>query len=326
MTDETTAGLSRDIQEAFRRNTGGLSAACEQARDLVASFPVPDPEVPEHWAEFALLTGQLRVLLGYLAEAGVPSSAPGAFRSVVLADLSYLNAADTGLPGRTLAGWICRRWTVELGVEHPDRISAHERYAALCLAVGAGDEAVGLLRSLHRLCAKLSGPRSPAALSVAADLCGALSRTGDHQSALRLGQDLVPVCTEVLGGDSDTALRAVSGLAGALRGLGGLPAAFGAYREVHEKSVRTRGQDHLSTLRAADDLAIAAQDLENHELALTLNQDLLQRYKRLLGGNATSSFDEDKRIRRTRDRLSSSLRALGRDDEAEALYGPRPDF
>lgn len=326
MTGEAMVGLSRDVQNIFRRNRAGIPEACERARDRIAAFPVPDPETPEHWADFAVLTGQLRVLLGYLAEADVSSVEPRTFRSVVLADLRYLHAADTGRPGRTLAGWICRQWTAELGVEHSDRISAYERYAALCLSVGADDEAVRLLTSLHKLRTRLSGSQSPATLGVAADLCGALSRFGDHQAALQLGQDIVPVCTTLLGGDSDTTLRAVSGLAGALRGMGGLSAAFGAYRDVHEKYVRAWGPDHLKTLRAADDMAITAHDLENHEVALAMNRDVLQRYERLLGGTSKSSFNEDKRIERARDRLSATLRALGREEEARAVYGPQPDF
>jgi hypothetical protein len=326
MTGEAMAGLRRDIQEIFRRNTAGIPAACEQARDRIAAFPVADPEAPEHWDDFEALTEQLRVLLGYLAEAYVPSSEPSRFRSVVLADLRYLHAADAGLPGRVLAGWICAEWTAELGVEHPDRISAYERYAAICLSVGAGDEAVRLLKAMHKLRARLSGSQSPAALGVAASLCGALSQSGDHQSALQLGEDIVPVCTQVLGGDSDTTLRAVSGLADALRGMGGLSAAFGVYRDVHEKYRRVWGPDHLSTLQAADNVAITAHDLEEHEVALAVNRDAMQRYERLLGGNARSWFEKDKRIKRARARLRATLQALGRDEEARAVYGPQPDF
>ena len=178
MTGSAMAGLRRDIQEIFGRNRASIPAACEQARDRLAAFPVPDPEVPEYWDDFEALTGQLRVLLGYLAEAGVSSTEPAEFRSVVLADLHYLYVADVGRSGRTLAGGICRKWTAELGVEHPDRISAYERYAALCLSIGTHDEAVRLLRSMHKLRTRLSGPRSSATLSVAASLCDALDQAG----------------------------------------------------------------------------------------------------------------------------------------------------
>jgi hypothetical protein len=263
--DEPVDVRARDGLEIFRLNAADVAAGCEQARDRLASFPVPDPEAPEHWGTFEILTGQIRVLLGYIREVGVRGPEPEGFRALVLATLRYSYAADLGQAGYIMAGEFQRRWTEDLGPEHHDRLAAVERYAALCLLVRAQDEAIRLLKDVHLLRARLSGPRDSGTLSVAADLCCALNQSGDHESAWQLSRDTVPVCISELGEDSDTTLRAISGFAGALRGLGSLSAALAAFGDVHEKYARTRGTDHLSTLRAADDVAITAYELEDYE-------------------------------------------------------------
>ncbi|TDE37666.1 tetratricopeptide repeat protein [Actinomadura sp. 6K520] len=316
---ETIQRAHRDIQEIFRTQTADLARACEQARDRLAAVPSLDPADRDAEDDWDTLTSDLRVLLGFTSQTGVPIGKPEQFRALVLDLLWHLHTNNRSDLGAVLAQDVYHRWSAELGMRHADRVSAAE-YCALCLLdIGDGNTALPLLRETVQLRTEAHGANHAVTLHATADLCRCFNNVEDYHQALRLSQDTVSVCTRVLGGDDRTTLYATTQLATSLFGLGEYEMALATYRDVHERNRRLFGTDNLSTLLAAENVAITLQKMGDHETARELNTDVLHRYERLLG-------KKDDRTERVRIRLSANLGALGRKDEASAVYGPGPDF
>jgi tetratricopeptide (TPR) repeat protein len=313
-----------DVQDIFRANAGDLAGACRQARDRLAAIPEFDPEDPALWPAAAALTADLRLLLGFLAETTVPSGEPAGFRALVLAVLRYLYLAEQHQLGLLLAEEIHRRWTAELDPAQPDRIIAVERHAA-CLVPTDLDAALPLFEEAFESWSRNYGPADARALKAAANLCLGLNRVRRYQEALRLGEDTVRRCRRELGEDSAVTLNAANRFADSLCGLGDHRTALSAYRDIHERYTRKHSADHLTTLSVAEQVAISLAEVGDLEAARVANEDVLRRYERVLATRETFPR-EDSRIRRSRDRLSANLRALGRDEEAAAVYGTFPDF
>jgi tetratricopeptide (TPR) repeat protein len=254
----------------------------------------------------------------------VPSSEPPEFRALVLKVLQYLYLAQEISLGVILAEAIRRRWIEDLGRDHPDRITAVERHAA-CLLSTDPDAALPLFEEALELWSRVRGPEHWNTLNAAANLCVCLHQIDDYPAALQMSQRILPVCRRVLGEDSDVTLRAASGFAEGLFMLGEYSTALSAYRDIHERYLRMYSADHLFTLNAATNVAITLAKVGDFENARSLNEDILRRYERLLG-KKDAPLEDYKEIEWARDRLSANLRALGRDDEARAVYGPLPDF
>lgn len=318
MTTSTTIQRAhRDVQEIFRTQTADLARACEQARDRLAAVPSPGDRNSED--DWNTLTSDLRVLLGFTAQTGVPIGKPDGLRTLVLDLLWHLHTKNRNDLGAVVARHVHRRWGAELGMRHADRISAGESYALCLLDSGDGDTALPLLWETVQLRTEAYGANHAVTLHTAAYLCRCLNIVEDFHQALRLGQDTVTTCARVLGGDDWTTWYATTQLATSFFSLGEYEMALAAYRDVHRRKRRLLGTDDLSTLLAAENVAITLQKMGDHEAARELNTDVLHRYERLLD-------KKDDRVERVLVRLSANLGALGRDDEARAVYGPTPDF
>jgi hypothetical protein len=156
-------------------------------------------------------------------------------------------------------------------------------------------------------------------LAAATNLCAGLIAVSDYAAALQLARHILPICEHVLGQTSDTTTRAAFAVARSLYRLGDRSGGIAGFRDVHQRWLQAGGADRLETLLAADNLAAALAEMGDHEAARALNSDAMERYERLLG-------DRDKRFERARQRLRGNLRAFGREEEADAVYGPRPDW
>ena len=77
---KTIQRAHRDIREIFRTQTGDLTRACEQARDRLATIPSPAAGDRSSGDDWDTLTSDLRVLLGFTAQTGVPIGKPDGFR------------------------------------------------------------------------------------------------------------------------------------------------------------------------------------------------------------------------------------------------------
>lgn len=315
----TVQRAHRDIQEIFRTHTADLARACEQARERLAAVPPPGPGDRNCEEDWDTLTSDLRVLLGFTAQTGVPIGEPDGLRTLVLHLLWHLHTKSLNDLGAVVAREVHRRWSAELGTRHAARVSAGEYYALCLLDSGDADTALPLLRETVRLRTEANGADHAMTLHAAAYLCRCLNDVEDFHEALRFSQDIVTTCARVLGGDDWTTLYATNQLAASFYFLGEYPMALATYRDVHERKGRRFGADDLSTLIAAENVAITLQKMGDHEAARALNADVLRRYERLLD-------KKDDRIDRVRVRLSANLGALGRDDEASAVYGPTLDF
>jgi tetratricopeptide (TPR) repeat protein len=318
-TNKTIQRAHRDIQEIFRTQTADLARACEQARDRLAAVPSPGPGDRDSEDDWHTLISDLRVLLGFTAQTGVPIGKPDGLRALILNVLWHLHAKERNDLGAALAREVHRRWSAELGMRHADRVSAGEYHALCLLGIGDANTALPLLWETVRLRTEAFGAHHAVTLHTTVNLCRCLNDVEDYHQALRLSQDTVSTCARVLGGDDRTTLYATTQLATSLSCVGEYEMALATYRHVHERNRRLFGIDHLSTLQAAENVAITLQKMGDHEAAREWNTDVLHRYERLLG-------EKDNRIERVRIRLSANLGPLGRKEEARAVYGPSPDF
>jgi hypothetical protein len=325
--DEAILQAHRDMGDIFRVNTADASHAAQEARDRLGALPPLDPETPDSWEACEIITGDLRVLLGFLGEAAVVSSRPAGFRTLVLTILRYLDESDQTVLGLLLAGEINVRWTAELGREHLDRIAAVDQLAVYMRARGQSKVALPLVEEALGLYSRIHGQNHPATLNAVVNLCACLVGRGDALVASRLSRKILPTCVAVLGRDSDITLRANSVFAESMFELGETRTALDVYRDVHARCRKTKGRDHLATLNAAGKVAIVLHGLGDHEKARAMNEDSLHRYERLLGTNKNKKGynREDRRIKESRKRLVANLESLGRHEEAREVGG-LPDF
>ncbi|MEV7889001.1 FxSxx-COOH system tetratricopeptide repeat protein [Streptomyces sp. NPDC002817] len=82
---------------------------------------------------------------------------------------------------------------------------------------------------------------------------------------------------------------------------------------LHDTLLQQIGPDHDDTLAAANALARAYHNTQDHERARALDEDSLQRHRRLYGDDHTHTLT-------SADNLANWLRALGRHEEALALH------
>lgn len=317
-----------DVVSLFRDHTdgdaavtaAGLAAVCRAARDRLALLPSLDPHDPRTWSSYELITADVRTLLGYLHEAGVPSSESERFRSLLIRVLHYLYRADDGAePGILLAELLHRDWAARIGESHADTIEAAERLAACLHAQGDSQRARPLFEKVLLLRSKKLGDADPATLVAACNMGSCLNQLRDYRAAFRLNDDTVRRCERRLGKDNGTTILATGNLASSLFWLGEHRRALSLYRAVHQWHQRASGVDALDTLWAEADVAVTLSALAEHEAARVVNAGLLPRFERAAGKDYSGT-------RHTRDRLVRNLRALGRDEEADEVHGGIPRF
>ncbi|MER7691781.1 tetratricopeptide repeat protein [Streptomyces sp. NPDC097610] len=309
-----------DVLNLFRKSTAGESAAvCRTARDRLAALPNLDPDDPSTWASYELITADVQTLLGYLREAGVPSSEPERFRSLVISVLRYLYVADQADPGALLAELVHRDWQTWIGESHDHTLEAAGRLAACLHALDDSERARPVFERILRLRSGKHGDDHPDTLLAACNMGACLNQLQDFGAAFRLNTGTVARCERRLGKDDRTTILATQNLAGSLFGLGELERALTLYQEIHRRHRRVSGENSLTTLDAQAGIAITLHKLGDYEAARVINAGLLPRIEAVAGKDYSGT-------KHTRTRLEMNLRALGRDKEADEVHGGIPNF
>jgi hypothetical protein len=302
----TTALKARQrVHNLFRLDGTAVDHACRAARDEYAALPGLDPEDRDSWDSYQAITSDLQTLLAYMTEVGVPSSAPGTFRTLVIRVLRYLSAADRSELGMILSAAVYGEWSGQLGETHPDVISVMERQAACHMELGDASASTALMKEVLTRRKAVFGDDDPRTLRAAANLGTSLNSLEDFHAALRLNQETVRHCRARLGLDHDTTLDAASILARSLFGLGEHEAALSIYQDVWTRRAATAGADALGTLDDASCVAVALATLGDHETARAMNEKLHSQYERALGASHPLTETALKR-------LGNNLRSLGR--------------
>ncbi|MEU3185131.1 tetratricopeptide repeat protein [Streptomyces sp. NPDC006923] len=317
--DPVVARAHADVLDLFRRNTDGLDEVCRAARDRLARMPDLDPHDLRTWTSYKLITADVQTLLGYMREAGVPSSESQRFRSLLIRVLDYLCASEGAETGVVLAELVHSEWKTRIGESDTATVYAAERLALCLYEQGAPKRARPLFERVHQQRSSLCGDDDPAALLAACNLGACLNLLEEHRAAFLLNEDTLRRCERRLGRYHETTISATRTLAASLFGLGRHQDALTLYRDVHSRRRRVSGEDSLPTLNAAASIAVALHELGNYEAARAINADLLPRFKRLAG----KEYPDTKR---THARLVRNLRALGRYEEADEVHGGIPKY
>ncbi|MCX4773799.1 tetratricopeptide repeat protein [Streptomyces sp. NBC_01285] len=317
--DPAVARAHADVLDLFRRNPAGLDEVCRAARDRLTAMPALDPLDPRTWNSYALITTDVQTLLGYLREAGVPSSEPERFRSLLIRVLYYLYESEKSKIGVLLAELVTSDWEARLGKSHADTLNATGRLAVCLYAQGEPKRARPLFAWVHQQRASQFGDDDPATLLAACNMGACLTELGHYRAAFLLNTDTVRRCERLFGKEHETTILATENLAGSLFGLERHRTALTLYRDAHRRRRRTSGEDSLLTLNAEASIAIALHKLEDYEAARAVNADLLPRFERVAGKDHSGT-------KHTHARLVKNLRALGRYEEAEEVHGGIPKY
>jgi hypothetical protein len=197
MTDPVDPAVARahaDVLDLFRRDPAGLDEVCRAARDRLALMPAPDPRDPRTRVSYDLITTDVQTLLGYLREAGVPSSEPEYFRSLLIRVLDHLYESEKAQTGVLLAELVRDDWEARLGESHADTLNATERLAMCLYEQGQSKRARPLFERVHQLRSRQFGDDDPAALLAACNMAACLNQLEDHRAAFRLNKDTVRRC------------------------------------------------------------------------------------------------------------------------------------
>jgi tetratricopeptide (TPR) repeat protein len=323
--DPAVAQAHADVQDLFRQNPvgdpavdpAGLAAVCRAARDRLAAMPALDADDPRAWTSYELITADVQTLLGYLREVDVASSEPQRFRSLLVSVLWYLYRTDKNEPGAYVAEIVHRDWEARIGEAHADTLTAAERLSACLHARGDVEQSLSLLKRVHLLRSRTKGDDDPATLLTASNMGACLNYLDDFQAAFRLNEDTVRRCERRLGEDHRTTILATNNLADTFCGLGQYRNALELYRDIHRRRERGAGENSLAALDAEADIAFALHKLGEYEAARAVNEALLPRFESVAGKDYSGT-------KRTRNQLGESLRALGREDEADEVQGRMP--
>jgi serine/threonine protein kinase len=251
-----------------------------------------------------------------------------------------------------------------LGVDHLETISSLNNYATALEAMGRAEEAEPLLKEAMQRRRRLLGENDPATLVSVSNYGHLLTTLNRFADAEPFFVEAMERRRRVLGEDHPNTLMSLNNYAFLLRSTNRAAEAEPVYRQALEGYRRVLGEDHPATLTALHNYAVVLQVVDRLADAELLFKDVLERRRRIVGedhpdtihslnGYAVSlyflgRYDEAEPIAREAvakaatcpalgpsNRLTRTfvnthvdiLKALGRNDEAEALatrFGIRP--
>ncbi|TFI25612.1 tetratricopeptide repeat protein [Streptomyces sp. 4R-3d] len=317
--DPEVARAHADVVGLFRRSPGAVDEVCRAARERLGAMPVFDPYDSRTWNSYALITADIETLLGYLREAGIPSSEPVNFRSLLIRVLYYLYLSEKSQTGVLLAELVHSDWELRLGPSHTSTIDVTERLAACVHAQGESEGARKLFERVLELRSERFGDNAPDTLLAACNLGSCLNQLGEYRAAFGLNKRTAERCRQQLGKDHETTIATTENLAASLFGRGWYRTALSLYQDSHQRRRRVSGEDALATMDTEASIAITLDRLGRHKAAQAVNAGLLPRFERVAGKEYSGTRD-------TRMRLVSNLRTLGRHEEAEKVHGGIPKY
>jgi len=301
--------LSPDLQQT----------TADQVLALLAAASPGEPESPIGWPAYARLAPHV------LATAPLADHSC-AGRRLVLHTMSYLQAHGDSSASRAVGEPLLNRWRCILGPDHPDTLTAANRFTLALNQLGEAESARTLAEDTLQRCRRVLGPDHPTALWSATALALALGELGDAKPAHTLSEDTLQRCRRVLGPSHPTTLLAAAALSAALVQLGQVGPARALGEDTVHRSRRVHGPDHPTTLTASTALAVALNDLQEANSARTLGEDTLHRCRRVFGPDHVITLWTAHTLTVSLDRLgeADSARTLGEDtlQRCRRAYGP----
>jgi len=226
------------------------------AEELVATAILGDPNDPITWPAYAVISPHVQALAehhdGDIASA---DTEPEQFRSLLFDVSRYLHASGRDATGRRLIEAARRRWTDDLGADHPDTLSAAYSLAVKLWSLGNQVAARVLDEDTLARRRRLFGDDHPDTLRSAHNLAADLRELGDLAAAHALDKDTLARRRRLFGDDDPSTLRSAHNLAVDLRELGDLAAARTLVEDVLARRRLVLGDDHPDTKKTLQQLA-----------------------------------------------------------------------
>ncbi|MEV8549947.1 FxSxx-COOH system tetratricopeptide repeat protein [Streptomyces glaucescens] len=306
--DGGTLQIHRLTQTIVRDRTGEAEAAAVRSDvvTVLAEVSPGDPDLPESWDSWALLTSHL------LTRPDSPEDLQALGR--VLAGAAHYLLASGQVGEALIMSRECHAsWARTMGADHPETL-VWAQYSALATA-DAGDtaEARTLIGEVLARRRRVLGEDHPDTLTSADTLARILGHLGELVAARELAEDVVVRRRRVLGEDHSATLASGNTLAEILMRLGELVAARELAEDVLARLRRLLGEDHPRTLRTAHNLAVALARLHEPVPARELAEDVLARSRRVVGDDHPDTLT-------AMEGLAVTLHDLGEYTEARRLH------
>jgi serine/threonine protein kinase/lipopolysaccharide biosynthesis regulator YciM len=205
------------------------------------------------------------------------------------------------------------RFTVALGADHPDTLSARNSLALLESHQGRYDRAEPALREVLRAREARQGAGHPDTLAVKNNLAALYQNQGFYDRAEPLYLEALRALTEQKGPDHTDTLACKNNLAELYREQALYDRAEPLYREVLRSHAERLGADHPTTLIGKNNLALLLQERGEYDRAEPLYREVLQTQTEKLGADHPDTLN-------TRHNLAALDHARGRYDRAEPAY------
>ncbi|MEV5312784.1 FxSxx-COOH system tetratricopeptide repeat protein [Streptomyces sp. NPDC052610] len=299
--------VHRLTQAVVREGAGvdDAGALWDDVAALLTSVDPGDPELPETWPEWSVLTPHLVSTLDALGNRAE-------LRHTLLEAAKYLVRSAQPHAARKLAETLHRAWAATLGEDDPDTLHAAHRVTWAIDWLGAHAEALPLVQDLLERRRRVLGEDHPSTLDSANDLGVTLGQLGRYTEAHAVHLDVLERRRRALGEAHVDTLRATTELASALNALGRWKEAHRRLSSTVEAINSVLGEDHPEALGAKICMAATLHGLRRHAEAHRMNADVLKRAQLVYGAEHPETLSATYRV-------ALSLMNLGRYKEAHEI-------
>ncbi|QKV95517.1 tetratricopeptide repeat protein [Streptomyces sp. NA02950] len=264
------------LTAAILRNDSAADARAH-AKDLIVSVrPADDGRSPVSWQEWA---GLLPHVLA-LSEAWTHDEA---MRRLSLHATQYLFFRGTGPAAHEAAETLHRRWSAELGPDHPDSVAVGTLLSGALNYLGRYRQALRVIEDVVELSRNALSDEHERTLDASEALAITLGNLGRFEEARALITETLHAFRRTLGDHHPRIFGSVQLHAGAIGFLGRHKEARVILTEIVDRSRAALGDDHPDTLFCVCSLAMTLNHLEKHSQAQAMLQDVLDRSRTVLG-------------------------------------------
>ncbi|MGV9242114.1 FxSxx-COOH system tetratricopeptide repeat protein [Streptomyces sp. NPDC003710] len=306
-TSYETVQVHRLTQAILREQIGSDASAIQGDLAALLSTAEPgDPELPETWPQWAVLTSHLiaaRHTMGDCSD----------LRSTLLKAAQYLVLSAQPRAAHDLVQALHHAWAASLGEDHPETLGAAHMLSEAFDGLASYAEARRMHEDTLERRRRVLGEDHPETLRSAHDLAVALHNLGHEDEARRMDEDTLERRRRVLGQDHPDTLRSAYSLAVALHNLGYEAEARCMDEDTLERRRRVLGEDHPETLRSAHSLAVTLATLGHEAESRRMHEDTLERRRRVLGQDHPDTLMSARE-------LAVALHNLGHEAEARRMH------
>ncbi|MFF7385943.1 FxSxx-COOH system tetratricopeptide repeat protein [Streptomyces griseoluteus] len=277
-TESESFQIHRLTQAVVRDQTPPDQAAAirNDAIALLAAVNPGDPQNPDFWPGWAALTPHLTA--PHLTATKQPE-----LRPKLLSAAHYLIRSGQTRTARDLTAAAYTAWSTDLGLDHPDTLTAAQFLGHATAYLGGHAESRRIIEDTLTRRRRVLGDDHPDTLQSANDLASALHNVREHAESRRMDEDTLARRRRVLGDDHPDTLESAHNLAATLHSLGEHAETRRMDEDTLARQRRVLGDDHPDTLGSAHSLAITLHSLGEHAESRRIIEDTLTRRRRVLG-------------------------------------------